>query len=95
MEPAIFTYPALAAVLVLITVSVMRGWFVPIRTHERELAAEKQRGDDWKAVAGERATTNAALLVQNTALLEGSRTMEALLKSAGPNLEKVQPTGGS
>ena len=83
----IFTYPALAAILILIIVSVMRGWFIPKGTHERELQAETRRGDEWKSVAGERQTTIIAQGTQITSLLEVSKTVEALLKSAGPPLD--------
>ena len=81
METAIFTYPALAAVLVLIILSVMRGWFIPGRTHDRELAAEQRRADEWKMVAGERQKTIDSLLLQNAAMLETTKTTVSVVQA--------------
>lgn len=41
-------WAAAVAVVSLVVVSLVRGWLVPGRTVEREQAALKQRGDDWR-----------------------------------------------
>lgn len=41
-------WAAVVSVISLVVVSLVRGWLVPGRTVEREQAALKQRGDDWR-----------------------------------------------
>lgn len=41
-------WAAAVAAVSLVFVSLVRGWLVPGRTVEREQAALKQRGDDWR-----------------------------------------------
>lgn len=71
----------LVGLLVFISISVMRGWFIPARTHERELAQERLRADEWKAVADERKKTINSLIVQNTAMLEATKTTVSVVQS--------------
>ncbi len=52
---------AFGSLAVLVTVSIVRGWLIPGRTHDRILALSNKRGDDWKDVATERAALLAAL----------------------------------
>ena len=42
---------ALVGGMVTAYLMVMYGWIVPRRTHERELAAERRRADEWKEAA--------------------------------------------
>lgn len=81
----------LVGILLLITISVMRGWFIPSKTHERELAAERRRGDEWKTVAEQRQVTIASLTVQNTAMLEATKTTVSVVQA----LPVPQPNGGA
>lgn len=81
----------LVGLLVFISISVMRGWFIPSRTHERELAQERKRADEWKAVADERKKTINSLIVQNTAMLEATKTTVSVVQS----LPVSTPEGGS
>jgi len=41
-------WAAAVSVISLVLLSLLRGWLVPGRTVEREQAALKQRGDDWR-----------------------------------------------
>lgn len=77
-------YGALVGLLVFISISVIRGWFIPASSHKRELEAERRRADEWKEVALARKDTIRALVDQNTALLETGRTVEALVRAAAP-----------
>lgn len=52
---------AFGSLAVLVTVSIVRGWLIPGRTHDRILALSNKRGDDWRGVADDRATLLAAL----------------------------------
>jgi hypothetical protein len=53
---------AFGGLAVFAVVSVMRGWFIPGRTHDREMATEKRRGDEWKESAQAAAAQNADFL---------------------------------
>lgn len=51
MSPLILSggpWAAAVSVVSLVLLSLIRGWLVPGRTVEREQAALKQRGDDWR-----------------------------------------------
>ena len=48
---------AFGSIAVFMTVSIVRGWVIPGRTHDRLMALANKRGDDWKETAGERAVT--------------------------------------
>lgn len=41
-------WAAAVSVISLVLLSLIRGWLVPGRTVEREQAALKERGDDWR-----------------------------------------------
>lgn len=82
--PAVFSYPALAAVLVFLIIAISRGWLIPQRSHEREIEAEKRRADEWKAVAEERGKTISIQGAQINALLEVGDTVDALLRAISP-----------
>lgn len=41
-------WAAAVSVISLVLLSLIRGWLVPGKTVEREQAALKQRGDDWR-----------------------------------------------
>ena len=53
-------------------VTLIRGWFVPGRTLERLLEAERKRGDEWKATAE----------AKEAALRESTRQVGELLEVA-------------
>jgi Tfp pilus assembly protein PilO len=80
----------LVGILILITVSVMRGLFIPYKTHMRELNAERVRSDEWKATAESRSETISSLIAQHNAMLEATRTTDALI----PALRNGSSDGG-
>lgn len=49
IPPAVIIQGGLGAVGVLSILLILTGRLIPIRTHEREMAREQQRGDDWHA----------------------------------------------
>lgn len=72
---------ALVAVLVFLILSFSKGWIIPASSHNRELALEQKRADEWKAVAGERQATIASLTIQNTAMLEATKTTMSVVQA--------------
>ncbi len=79
----------------LILTSVIRGWWIPKPTHERELAQERIRGDEWKETALDQRAVNAEIRKQNTALIDSNRVVEQFLRAAGPPFpEQTQPKNG-
>lgn len=79
----------------LILTSVIRGWWVPKPTHERELQQERQRGDEWKETALDQRAVNQEIRKQNGQLIEGQRVVEQFLRAAGPPFEDTQPKKGA
>lgn len=57
---------AFGGLSILVVVSVVRGWFIPIRTHDRELAQANKRGDEWKETALEGRKTIDSLITANS-----------------------------
>lgn len=53
---------AFGALVIFVTVAVVRGWLVPKSTHERELKAADRRGDEWKETALESRKTVTELI---------------------------------
>ena len=82
----------LGAWLTLTFLSFFRGWVVPKSTHERELAQERTRGDEWKETALAERAVNVEVRRQNTQLIEGQKTWEQFLRAAGPPFEETVPT---
>lgn len=60
---------------------VLFGLLVPVRTHNRELAAAIQRGDEWKRAAEAQDARNDAQAAQIAELLELARTGNAVIQS--------------
>lgn len=74
-------YGAFLGLCVLVLWLVLSGRLIPGKTHERELTQERTRADEWKTVAGERKQTINSLIVQNTAMLESTETVSAVVKA--------------
>lgn len=72
---------ALVGLVLLLAVSLMRGWLIPKSSHERELAllrevtaAATARGDEWRATALSAQATVQQQADQIDVLLEGNQT---------------------
>lgn len=87
--------------LALVLVSVIRGWFIPKSTHERELAqaelridAQRLRGDEYKAAAVDKDRVIAEKDKQITALMEVGFVVRDVLRATVPGitLEDTTPT---
>lgn len=70
------------------------GRLIPKSSHERELATANKRGDEWKETALDSRKLNREITRQNTELLEGSRTVRAVLRSTQPDLDESTTPGG-
>ncbi|ACY35934.1 hypothetical protein CMP1-38 [Clavibacter phage CMP1] len=68
---------AFGGLAVFAVVSVIRGWFIPGRTHDREMATEKRRGDEWKESAQAVAAQNAEFLKAITNINDFFRKVSA------------------
>lgn len=89
------TFPgAFLGLSILVVISVVRGWLVPKSTHEREVAQERVRGDEWKETALDQRAVNAKIREQNGQLLEANRVVEQFLRAASPPFEDTQPKRG-
>jgi len=58
-------WSAFAGLVILVVVSLVRGWLVPKSTHVRELQASDKRGDEWKETALEGRKTINSLIQTN------------------------------
>lgn len=84
------------AILAMIFLVVIRGDFIPRKSHERELAVEKRRGDEWKENAGKWEAITHQQAQQISAMLEVGFTVQAVVRSAGPaGIEDTAPAGGA
>lgn len=84
------------AIVALVVLMILTGRLVPKVTHDRELeAAEKRveaavaRGDEWKQTAKTTEDVNAVIRSQNSDLIEANKIVEALIRSAGPTLDRA------
>lgn len=66
-------WSAFGALALAVVLMVVRGTLIPGKTHERELATERTRGDEWKetALEGRR---------QNTLLIQGNEIVKDFFK---------------
>lgn len=85
---------ALLGAIVLLYWLLVTGRIVPKSTHERELATQKIRGDEWKETALEYQKANVVIREQNTNLIHELKVVEQLLRAAGPNLGDTMQGGG-
>lgn len=67
-------YGAVLGMLVLIFWLTGTGRYIPRSSHEREMAAANQRGDEWKEVANDKDVLIRELTSQNTVLIETTKT---------------------
>lgn len=67
-------YGAVLGMLVLLFVSLARGWVIPRASHEREMSAANKRGDEWKETALDTRLLNNELVKQNSTLVEATKT---------------------
>lgn len=74
-------FPALLGVLVFLILALSRGWIIPKSSHEREVAI-------YKGIVENKDKTIESLQAQNTSLLEVGRTVQAVLRSAGPSVDE-------
>lgn len=106
-----FTFPswadlslpsAMIALVVLVVVSIVRGWLVPKNQHDRELAAANQRtqdakdrGDEWKATARAQSDVMASKDQQIETLVATNAVVQDILREASPiQLGTTEPRGG-
>lgn len=82
---------ALLGVLVLQFWLVATGRLVPRKSHEEAVTQERTRAEEWKTVAGERKNTINSLVMQNTAMLEATKTTAAVVQA----LPVPTPDGGT
>lgn len=91
------TFPtAFLGLLIFNGISVMRGWFIPRVSHERELALANKRGDDWEKAAAAKDLIIAKQSEQLSQMLEVGRTVDAVLKATTPPsiFGQTAPVGG-
>ena len=84
-------YGAILGIVVLFFWLVATGRLVPRKTHEEIVSKEKQRADEWRQVAIERKGTINSLVIQNTAMLEATKTTAAVVQA----LPVPKPDGGT
>lgn len=72
---------ALIGLIVLIGVALIRGWFIPKSSHERELGLMKERGDEWRETSIYIGTVNDELLKQNRDLIESNRITDNFFRA--------------
>ena len=85
---------ALVGLLVFMILSVARGWMIPKSTHERELAQERVRGDEWKETSLAERAVNAEIRKQNGELIEQAKVVGQFLRAASPPFdEDTHPRG--
>lgn len=70
---------------------VLTGRLVPRKTHDEIVKQERTRAEEWKLVASERKGTINSLVVQNTAMLEATKTTAAVVQA----LPVPTPDGGA
>ena len=75
-------YPALLGVLVLLIVAVSRGWLIPKSSHDREISI-------YVSIVSNKDDTIAEQRTQITSLLEVGKTVQAVLKAAGPPVDET------
>ena len=89
---------ALVGVIVMIAVTLVRGYFIPRSSHERELGLAHKRGDEWKETAVSVRAVNAELLRQNSAIIESNRITDHFFRSVTGDKEPIDadtsPTRG-
>lgn len=78
---------ALIGLVVLLAVSVIRGWFIPRSSHERELAQSDKRGDEWKETVMAERAVNQEIRKQNTMLIESGRTARKFFAETSIDIE--------
>lgn len=71
-----------------VVIAVLRGSLIPRVTHEREINAERDRGNEWREsyLASQKSVD--VLLSQNSELMEGARTVKAVVNAAAPPLDE-------
>lgn len=65
---------------------LITGRLVPRSTHDRIVAVQKERGDEWKETALDLRKTNGVVVAQNTELIQSSKVVEQFLRAAGPSI---------
>jgi hypothetical protein len=83
---------ALVGVLVMISFVLLRGYFIPRSSHERELELSNKRGDEWKETAVSVRSVNSELLRQNGDLIESNRITDHFFRAIGGNGSEVDTT---
>ena len=76
---------ALIGVIVMIAFVLLRGYFIPRSSQERELELSNKRGDEWKETAVSVRYVNTELLRQNSDLIESSRITDHFFRAIGDN----------
>lgn len=71
----------LVGIIVFIAIVLIRGWFIPKSSHERELDMSNKRGDEWKDTANVVRAVNTELLKQNSDLIESSRITDHFFRA--------------
>ena len=83
---------ALIGVIVLLAFSLIRGYFIPRSSHERELDLSHKRGDEWKETAVAVRAVNTELLQQNSALIESSRITDHFFRAVSGDRDVDETT---
>lgn len=86
--------PALLGVVALFYWLLASGRLIPRSSHERELAVQKIRGDEWKETALEERRTRKVVEDQNTKLVRANQVVEQLIRSSGPDFSTTTQGGG-
>jgi len=86
---------ALIGVVILVYWLLASGRLIPKSSHERELAVQKTRGDEWKETALEERRTRRVIEQQNSSLIEQLGVVKQLIQASAPSLGDTTQGGGS
>lgn len=74
-------------VLALLVIALVRGWFIPKASHEREMGLANERGNDWKKTAERLEAVNQEIRRQNGSLIEATKTSSKFFADVTPSIE--------
>lgn len=87
--PGVWSLSPLAALvgsIVLVGWLIYTGRLIPKTSHERELAQQKERADDWKATAKDYEATNTEIRAQNRLLIQSNEITAYFFKAVSPHI---------
>lgn len=82
--------PALIGMVVLLYWLLASDRLIPRSSHERALAQQKERADEWKETAMDQRKVNQEIREQNTMLLESARITAKFFVDVDKNVEDTR-----